>query len=69
MSLDVERLKLGHALEVCLGHADALSDALTDLADTSFSVSELASLSSQHRRLLDQFAHKFKRLEGKFVCP
>lgn len=63
MSLDVERLKLGHALEICFGHADALSDALTDLADTSFSVSELANLSSQHRRLLDQFAYRFTRLQ------
>jgi hypothetical protein len=59
-----DRLKLERALEVCLGHSDALQDALKDLEGKHFSAAELVALSSGDRRLLDQFAYRFTRLQG-----
>jgi hypothetical protein len=61
--METDRLKFGRALEVCLGHADALQDALNDLGDKHFSAAELLALSSHERRLLDQFAYRFTRLQ------
>ncbi|MDP3430373.1 MAG: hypothetical protein Q8R89_08590 [Desulfomicrobium sp.] len=61
--METDRLKFGRALEVCLGHADALQDALNDLGDKQFSAADLLALSSNERRLLDQFAYRFTRLQ------
>ena len=61
--MEADRLKLERALEVCLGHADALQDALSDLEGKHFSAAELVALSSGDRRLLDQFAYRFTRLQ------
>lgn len=59
----MEQLKFERALEVCLGHADALHDALDDLEGKHFSATGLCALSSHDRRLLDQFAYRFTRLQ------
>ena len=61
--METDRLKFGRALEVCLGHADALQDALSDLGGKHFSEADLLALSSHDRRLLDQFAYRFTRLQ------
>lgn len=61
--METDRLKLDRALEVCLGHADALQDALNDLEGKHFSAAELVALSRDDRRLLDQFAYRFTRLQ------
>lgn len=61
--METERMKFGRALEVCLGHADALQDALNDLGGKHFSAADLLALSSHERRLLDQFAYRFTRLQ------
>lgn len=61
--METDRLKLERALEVCQGHADALQDALSDLEGKHFSAADLVVLSSGDRRLLDQFAYRFTRLQ------
>lgn len=61
--METDRLKFGRALEVCLGHADAMRDALNDLGGKHFSAADLLALSSHDRRLLDQFAYRFTRLQ------
>lgn len=61
--METDRMKFGRALEVCLGHADALQDALNDLGGKHFSAADLLALSSHDRRLLDQFAYRFTRLQ------
>lgn len=61
--METDRLKFGRALEVCLMHADALQDALNDLENKHFSAADLLALSSHDRRLLDQFAYRFTRLQ------
>ncbi|MBU4524537.1 MAG: hypothetical protein KUA37_13465 [Desulfomicrobium sp.] len=56
--METDRLKFGRALEVCLGHADALQDALNDLGDKHFSAADLLVLSSHERRLQDDMGER-----------
>ncbi len=63
MTLPVEQAALRHAHQLCLGHRDALLDALTDLDQRGIAADDLDHLNSQDRRLLDQFAHRYTRLQ------
>lgn len=63
MSLEPERLALNHALQTCQGHAQPLMDALEDLERADLTPSDLDHLSKQDRRLLDQFAYRYTRLQ------
>lgn len=58
-----EMLALAHAHDTCLGHAEALREALTDLHLRSLQEQDFARLSKDDRRLLDQFAYRYTRLQ------
>lgn len=58
-----ERLALEHVRTVCQGHADALSEALQDMQLRTLRVEDYAHLSKEDRRLLDQFAYRYTRLQ------
>lgn len=58
-----ELAALEHALAACNQHASALQDALTDLGQTSLSAADLDRLGKDERRLLDQFAYRYTRLQ------
>jgi DNA primase len=63
LSLESERLAFEHALELCRTHRTALADALADLAQRPAEALDLATLSKADRRLLDQFAYRYTRLQ------
>ncbi len=63
MSLSPETLALQHALTVCLGHADALAEALQDMQQRAIGPDDYAGLNKEDRRLLDQFAYRYTRLQ------
>jgi len=56
---------LKHAVELCNTHAQALSDALADIETSRprFTVDALGRLGKEDRRLLDQFAYRYPRLQ------
>jgi len=54
---------LDQALGTCQGHAQALGDALADIARRQFSSGDLDRLDKADRRLLDQFAYRYTRLQ------
>ena len=58
-----EQLALQHTFAVCQGHADALQDALQDMQLRALSADDYSSLSKADRRLLDQFAYRYTRLQ------
>ena len=58
-----EQLALQHIQTVCQGHAEALSDALQDMQLRALSVDDYSHLSKADRRLLDQFAYRYTRLQ------
>lgn len=58
-----ETLTLEQAYGVCLGHREALQDALNDMQQRQLSPSEYQHLSKADRRLLDQFAYRYTRLQ------
>ena len=58
-----EQLALHHALAVCVTHREALEDALADLRLRNLTADDLRSLSKGDRRLLDQFAYRYTRLQ------
>jgi hypothetical protein len=63
MNLSPEKLALQHALTVCLGHADALEEALQDMQQRALGPDDYAGLNKEDRRLLDQFAYRYTRLQ------
>ena len=63
MTLTPERHALHHAHRVCLGHREALGCALADLDQRDLAAEELDHLNPQERRLLDQFAYRYTRLQ------
>ena len=63
MSADSERLALSHALMACQAHEEPLREALNDLAKSNLSPKNLDRLSKDDRRLLDQFAYRYTRLQ------
>lgn len=58
-----ELLALAQALTLCHGHLDALQDALGDMQSRQLTLADLDHLSSADRRLLDQFAYRYTRLQ------
>ena len=58
-----EQMALQHSLALCQGHADALQDALLDIHTRAMDVNDYSSLSKQDRRVLDQFAYRYTRLQ------
>ena len=58
-----EQMALQHSLALCQGHADALQDALQDIHARAMDVDDYTTLSKQERRLLDQFAYRYARLQ------
>lgn len=63
MKLTPEQMALQHSLALCQGHADALLDALQDIRARDLGVNDYIALSKQDRRLLDQFAYRYTRLQ------
>lgn len=58
-----ELIALRQVLDTCLIHQDTLQDALSDLDTRNLSLKDLGQLSKSDRRLLDQFAYRFTRLQ------
>ncbi len=65
MTLTPEQLSLQQILGVCQGHADALADALQDMQLRGLSAEDYSHLSKEDRRLLDQFAYRYTRLQDE----
>ncbi|HWP00118.1 MAG TPA: hypothetical protein VNL74_05750 [Methylococcus sp.] len=59
----LETLVLEQARAACEAHREALTDALTDLEQRRLVVGDLERLSKDDRRLLDQFAYRYTRLQ------
>ncbi len=58
-----ERLALRQSLNVCLKHQSALREALADIQQRAFDAAALQNLDQADRRLLDQFAYRYTRLQ------
>jgi hypothetical protein len=58
-----EQLALKQIHALCLGHVEALQDALKDMAQRALTPAEYAHLTATDRRLLDQFAYRYTRLQ------
>ncbi|MDD5478777.1 hypothetical protein [Rhodoferax sp.] len=56
-------LALSQSLEQCQRHADALNEALDDIRLHVFTPDTMETLSKLDRRLLDQFAYRYTRLQ------
>ena len=67
MTASAQDLALKQAYDVCLGHSQALQDALADMQLRQLSPSEYQHLSKPDRRLLDQFAYRYTRLQDD-IC-
>lgn len=65
MSQTSETLALTYALATCLTHHLALSEAIEDLDKRQLSASDLEHLDKDDRRLLDQFAYRYTRLQDQ----
>ncbi len=63
MTTAPEILALEQLRRLCLGHVEALSEALEDMDQRSFSAADLSHLNKADRRLLDQFAYRYTRLQ------
>jgi len=63
MNNSPEWLALQQAYAVCCVHEDALRDAIADLKQRSLGAADLEALSREDRRLLDQFAYRYTRLQ------
>lgn len=58
-----EQLALQHIQVVCQGHAAALSEALQDMQLRALGADDYNHMSKSDRRLLDQFAYRYTRLQ------
>ena len=58
-----EQMALQQIRGVCQGHADALAEALQDMQLRGLSAEDYGHLSKADRRLLDQFAYRYTRLQ------
>jgi len=63
MNQTPETLALQHALAIGRTHRQALGEALEDLRLRDLKAAELESLNKADRRLLDQFAYRYTRLQ------
>ncbi len=58
-----EQLALQHCMSLCQGHADALQEALQDIQGRALDEYDYNHLNKEDRRLLDQFAYRYTRLQ------
>jgi hypothetical protein len=63
MTQTPEQMALHQSLVLCQGHADALQEALQDIHARGMDLDGFTHLSKQDRRLLDQFAYRYTRLQ------
>lgn len=63
MNNSPEWLALQQAYRVCCVHDEALRDALVDLRQRRLTIADLDVLGKDDRRLLDQFASRYTRLQ------
>lgn len=63
MNQSPEAQALEHALAIVRTHHQALQEALSDLRERDFKASDLENLDKVDRRLLDQFAYRYTRLQ------
>ena len=63
MNTAPESLALAHARDTCLGHAEALREALADLHLRQLLEQDFVHPRKDDRRLLDQFAYRYTRLQ------
>ncbi|APW46135.1 hypothetical protein [Rhodoferax antarcticus] len=63
MKHPVELLALKQTHEQCLAHADALGEALADMRVRALDAASYEHLDKDDRRLLDQFAYRYTRLQ------
>ena len=63
MKTSPEQLALQHIQTVCQGHADALSEAMQDMQLRALEADDYTHLNKDDRRLLDQFAYRYTRLQ------
>ncbi len=58
-----EQLALQQIHVVCQGHAETLTESLQDMQLRGLSLDDYKNLSKADRRLLDQFAYRYTRLQ------
>lgn len=58
-----EWLALQQAYVACRVHEEALRDAIDDLKQRKLAAADLVALGKEDRRLLDQFAYRYTRLQ------
>ncbi len=58
-----EKLALQQIHSVCRGHVEALTEALQDMHARALNAEEYANLNKADRRLVDQFAYRYTRLQ------
>jgi hypothetical protein len=63
MKATPEQLMLQQIQALCQGHAQALQDALQDMALRALTPAQYSQLAKDDRRLLDQFAYRYTRLQ------
>jgi hypothetical protein len=63
MKATPEQLILQQIQALCQGHAQSLRDALQDMALLALTPAQYSQLSKADRRLLDQFAYRYTRLQ------
>ena len=63
MKQSSEQLALLHSMALCQGHAEALQDALQDIQLRAMGLDDYTHLNKEDRRLLDQFAYRYTRLQ------
>ena len=63
MNQSPEQLALQQHMALCQGHAEALQDALQDMQARALNVDDYTHLNKDDRRLLDQFAYRYTRLQ------
>ena len=72
MTDKIGHLRLQQAITLCETHEHALQEALGDLGKQQLSESDLMQLTKENRRLLDQFAYRYTRLQddmGRVLLP
>ena len=63
MKLTPEQLALMQIHAVCQTHAETLAEALQDLQLRALTLDDYSHLAKEDRRLLDQFAYRYTRLQ------
>ena len=63
MTTNPQLLALQQIHSLCQGHAEALEDALHDIAKRALTAADYSHLAKADRRVLDQFADRYTRLQ------